>query len=223
MIDFFSWVTSVFATSAVATGVVIFFGRTWVQTRLQEGIKAEYAEQLETLRADLKLKADERVAELQSTLAVASTARTAAFTNVFDRRVSAIAAIHSTLLDLNGRLTDYIAGFNSEENLDKCHKDVLDAFAAFEPKYRENLIFLPEGLARDLAKLKQEHVSITNVFRFMVHKKDNPMAAQQHLQLLERLNEDVPKSMEALQAAMRAILDGDKITISKVTVMNTPN
>ena len=80
---------------------------------------------------------------------------------------------------------------------------------------------MPEGLASDLAKLKQEHVSITNVFRFMVHKKDNAMATQQYLQLLERLNEDLPKSMAALQAAMRAILDGKQIIISKITVMNT--
>ena len=105
--------------------------------------------------------------------------------------------------------------------MDKRHQEVVDAFAAFEPKYRENLIFLPEGLASDLAKLKQEHVSITNVFRFMVHKKDNAMAMQQYLQLLERLNEDLPKSMAALQAAMRAILDGKQIIISKITVMNT--
>ena len=217
MSDFVDWLGSVVATSTVVTGLAITIGRSWVLERMKAGIKAEYDERLEELRSNLKLKADQRVVELQSSLTLASMSKTVAVTNIYERRVNAVAAIYSRLLELNNQLINYIKGFTSDDQLDERFDEVLTAFKAFEVAYLEHLIFVPEEIAAKLTMLRQEHISMTNVFRNMVHKKNNANAALQHQSLIKRLDSDTEASMKNLEGAMRNLLGGDAIAVTRIT------
>ena len=222
MENFLSWLADTwgreFAGGVVGGGAVTAIGfsvmRQWLAVRLREGIKSEYDMRLEGFRSDLAQKANERVAELQTTLALAASAKTVAFTNIYERRIDAVKAIYRSLAPLNERLNEYV-GINHSSLHEPLHGQVIDAIGAFDPVYFEHVIFLPKEMADRLKSLRLHHRTLTNMFHNHVQEQTGWLASPSHLEVLKLLNEDVNASMKALESAMRGLLDKDAIAIQE--------
>lgn len=222
-------------TSTVVTGLALAVFTMWIKSRIEQGIKAEYDVRLESHKAQLKREADLEVEKqkaeatrqlesLKSTLAVAAASRTTAFSNIYERRLNAIAAIHGKLVEVNRRLRSYVAQFEfaGMPSKDDRHQELVKAIEALEPSLLEHMLFLPKALSDRLAALRQEHIKLANRFRLMVHDRNDDAAFNRWSEISDYCEGELKASMEDLEAAMRATLDGDDIVVTRIEVDGAP-
>lgn len=219
------------ATSAIVTGTALAVFTVWIKARIEHGIKAEYDIRLESHKAQLKREADLEVEKhkaeatrqlesLKSTLAIAAASRTTAFSNIYERRLNAIAAIHGKLVEVNRRLGAYVAEFEftGMPSKDDRFKELAKAMGALEPSLLEHMLFLPKALSDRLTNLRQQHISLANRFRVMVHERSDDASWKQWSEIAEYFDGELKASMEELEAAMRATLDGEDIVVTRIEV-----
>ncbi len=222
------------AGGALGAGVLFWLSKAWLMTRIQESVKHEYARGLETHKAQLKRDSDieleqqrasagRQLEELKSALAVAATSRNVAFSNIYERRVNAIAAIHGPLVEVNRRLGAYIAMFElpGMGTHDDRVKKLAEAFETFEGSYLQHNIFLPKPVADQLTRLRASHVTISNFFRLRVHgQPPSGETGDAWAKLVIQFEGEVKELMDEVEKAMRDLL-GD-VSVTRVEATAAP-
>ncbi|MCK4340570.1 MAG: hypothetical protein KAY37_02455 [Phycisphaerae bacterium] len=95
----------------LVAGAIVFLFRSWIAERLRQSIAHEYAQKLETFKAQ-HVAATERLraelAEKAATAAVATSTMTATHLAAYDRRLAAMETIWRKTVELRGRVPRFV-------------------------------------------------------------------------------------------------------------------
>jgi hypothetical protein len=221
--DFAVTLLSSASVSAALSGALVWLLRTWIGERLRSAIQAEYAEKLEILKAQLKAEADLKLEnwraalkgqadveleKLRASLAIAAAARNAQYGGLVERRFEAIASVHGLLLRFHQAVHQlvqpnlFVRGPANEESSEA----VYQTSVAFENAYPHKKIFLPKSLSDQIDHIRQSLVSNANLYQMMVVPKQD---YERHLEVYVRVSNELPKTIAALEAELRALM-GDE-------------
>ena len=226
MNDVLSWLGQAAIGSIGAAAVLTFLGKEWVKTRLQEGVKAEYAKSLqshkadleaensknlEVLKAQLKGEADLAQEKLRHELQIASARENLMFTRLHEKRIVAIESVHQKLHVLNASVGRYIHAHGPWQT--SAQNQQLDELVKASEDFRSALvntqIFLPRGITKSLDELDKTLSKIANEHTFVV----NPTSARPNTELwlkqIELFQSDVLAAIEQLHEDIRIAL-GDR-------------
>lgn len=223
--DFAVVLLSSASVSIVLTGALVWLLRTWIGERVRSAIQTEYAEKLETLKAQLQADAalkletykatlkgrgDAEIEKLRASLAIAAAQRNTQYGGLVERRFEAIASVHGLLLRFHQAVHQLVqpALFVTEPSNDERSEAVYQASVEFENAYPKNKIFLPKALSDQIDHIRQSLVSNANVYQMLVvPKKDH----QRHLEVYTKVSDELPKTIAALEAELRALMGDESV------------
>jgi hypothetical protein len=111
MRDFIKTVASSAAVSAALTAVLIWLSREWISTRLKASIQHEYAEKLETLKAQQKAEHEVAILSIKSAMEREASLQSAAHRSfaegqraALERKLDAVDKLWGRILHLRGNL-----------------------------------------------------------------------------------------------------------------------
>ncbi|KVH43553.1 hypothetical protein [Burkholderia diffusa] len=230
MSDFAVVMLSSAGVSGALTGALVWLLRTWIGERVRGAIQAEYAEKLEvvkaqlqadaalkleTYKATLKGQGDVELEKLRASLAIAAAQHNAQYGGLLERRFEAIASIHGLLLRFHQAVhqmvqpTLVVSGPSNEERSDAVYL----ANVAFESAYPDKKIFLPKALSDQIDHIRQALVSNANVYQMLVVPKRD---SQRHLEIYSKVSNELPKTIAALEAELRALMGDEQASDSLV-------
>ncbi|WP_429440910.1 hypothetical protein [Paraburkholderia sp. GAS33] len=209
--------------SVALTAALVWLLRTWIGERVRGAIQAEYAEKLETLKAQLQAEAalkletyratlkgqgEAELEKLRTSLAIAAAARNAQFGGLVERRFEAIASVHGMLLRFHRAVHQmvqpnlFVRGPTNEERSEA----VYQASVSFEDAYPDKKIFLPKSLSDQIDHIRQSLVSNANLYQMMVVPKQD---YERHLDIYVKVNNELPATIAALETELRTLM-GDE-------------
>src|SRR5258706_7153094 len=150
-------------TGAVVATAIVWVSKNWISEKIKGGIKAEYDNQLEILKAKLKSESDVEVERLRSQLSIAAAERQFRFSKLHEKRADAIAEVYALLQPFVSALADYVkiietsAGPSREDR----NKKVTETGNAFLQYYSAKKIFIPVSVAKKLMKFKRCYAKLT--------------------------------------------------------------
>lgn len=226
MADWISFVVVMLSSAGVSitlSGALVWLLRAWIGERVRGAIQAEYAEKLETLKtqlqadaalkletykATLKERGDAELEKLRASLAIAAAQRNAQYGGLVERRFEAISLVHGLLLRFHQAVYQLVQPtlFVSGPSGEKCAEAVYHASVEFEATYPHKKIFLPKSLSDQIDHIRQSLVSNANVFQMLVVPKQD---YERHLEVYVKVSEELPKTIAALEAELRALMGDD--------------
>ncbi|MFC6307229.1 hypothetical protein E2553_37790 [Paraburkholderia dipogonis] len=230
-LDFAVVMLSSAGVSVALTAALVWLLRSWIGERVRGAIQAEYAEKLETLkvqlqaeaalkletyRATLKGQGDAELEKLRASLAIAAAARNAQYGGLVERRFEAIAAVHGLLLRFHQAVHQlvqpnlFVRGPTNEESSEAVYQTSI----AFESAYPDKKIFLPKSLSDQIDHIRQSLVSNANLYQMMVVPKQD---YERHLEVYVKVSNELPKTIAALEAELRALMGDEPTSAPPVT------
>jgi hypothetical protein len=203
------------AVSAALTGFLVWLTKTWIGERLKNAIKAEYDQQLETHKAQLKTASDVEVERLKAQLSLDASERIVLFTRLQERRFEVIAETYALLRALHEAIRTYKPFTEPEKD-----ERVTNAFNALRMYYPKKDIFLPASTAEKITAIHDELVKIFEEYRG--EKKETPagiMAAsfvRRVFSARAQLNRQMAVALAELANELRTLL-GDTNTSASDT------
>jgi hypothetical protein len=212
------------SASMVLSSALVWLLRTWIGERVRGAIQDEYAQKLETLKAQLQADAnlkletykaalkgqgDVELEKLRASLSVEAAARNAQYGGLIERRFNAVASAHGLLLRFHQAVQQMVQPdlFARGPSNDERSETVYQASVAFEKAYPDQKIFLPKLLSDQIDHIRQSLVSNANVYQMLIAPKQD---YEHHLKVYVKVNDDLPKTIAALEAELRALM-GDKV------------
>ena len=150
--------------SAMFSGAIIWLFKSWISERLKNAIAHEYAQKLETHKAQLKAQSDVEIEKLKSELQIAASERNIKLTKVFEEQADIIAAVYAKLIALRDAVDNYIGfmreiGSNkAQDTLEKMH----NAHREFGGYFYPRRIYIPVATANKITELE---ISLGRVFK----------------------------------------------------------
>jgi SpoVK/Ycf46/Vps4 family AAA+-type ATPase len=201
--------------SAVFSAAIIWLFKSWISERLKNAIAHEYAQKLETHKAQLQAASGIELEQLKSKLQIAASERNIKLTSTFERQAETIATVYRQLLALQDA-TENIRGvlmsteepnkIELQDALGKANREFADFFFPHE-------IYLPIETAKKIHKfaltLKQMLHDQHFVKILESHPATNP-ALQESLkrryESLDKKEMDIPELLTSLKDDFQKIL-----------------
>jgi hypothetical protein len=210
------------AASIAGSGALTFLLRTWISERMKGSIQAEYAVQLETVKAQLKSAADLQLAvhsadlkrnadveqeKLRAQLAATASERNTLLAALTTRRFDAIADVHAALLRFHGALANMTAPIRLDGTDESALvQAVASASQALNETFVARQIFLTEATARKVSEIRQMLVSSGNLFHFGVTRNQEADRFAKWLEIDAKLSGPVAVAIDDLARELRTLM-----------------
>ena len=203
-------------SSGFVSSLVVWLTKTWISERLKDSIKHEYAQKLETYKAELKAVNDVELEKLRSNLNILACERQIEFSKLQEKRTDTIEKMYSLLKDVYLAIEDYTKIFVpvGDKSQEEKRNIVYNTYDSFNKYYHHKIIFLPFETVKSIDQLNKEFVEVFNKFRLGVELKSNEIEKTNVWEELYSLKESMTKSLEKLENDFR-LLVGDKSNLKK--------
>jgi hypothetical protein len=197
-------------TGAVVATAIVWMSKNWISEKIKGGIKAEYDNQLEILKAKLKSESDVEVERLRSQLSIAAAERQFRFSKLHEKRADAIAEVYALLKPFVSALADYVnileaEGGPSREDRNKKVRETGNAFLLY---YSAKKIFIPVSVAKRIDEILKVLREAHGQFAYLVDFPKNP-DIQKWVDIFEKINGLSDKALFELENDFRRLL-GDE-------------
>ena len=211
-----NFLTQLFASASVSvalSGLLIWITKSWISARLQQAIKSEYEQKLETHKAQLKAQSDVELEKLRSRLSISAIEHEVRFSRLHEKRAEVIAQTYTLLKNLYLRLANYVKVFEPAGESPKEHrrKEAADAHQTFRSYYTTRLIFLPKATASKLEDIDSQLVKTLNEFALSVEMSQNASgdSIKKWMQIFDRVNGEIKDALGELEDELRRLI-GDE-------------
>lgn len=141
--------------------MLLWLTRSWISARLENAIRYEYDQKLETHKATLKAQTDVELEKLRSDLAIIANERSIKLTKLHEIRAEVIADTYSLLRELHNSIAEYVKAFipAGDRSQEDRRNEVVKAHATFFKYYSRKRIFLPRDTVEkiDTVELNSRH------------------------------------------------------------------
>lgn len=200
--------SSVFASSVVAAGIIFVF-KTFISEGIKAAIQHEYAQKLEALKVQLQCESEKEIERLKAQLQVTAAERNVRYSRVFERAAEALEGIFSRTVELQGAIFEYtgpalVTADRDETKLKEIAGQKLDEFMAY---YRPRVIYLP----RETDKKIQEYIKALQGFlmRFAMLKMmppTNPSWEKHSKEVVATQTEELPKLYTIMAESLHKVI-----------------
>ena len=211
-----NFVTQLIASAGVSvalSGLLIWITKSWISARLQQAIKSEYEQKLETHKAQLKAQSDVELEKLRSRLSISAIEHEVRFSRLHEKRAEVIAQTYTLLKNLYLRLANYVKVFEpaGDTSKEQRRKEAADAHQAFRSCYTTKLIFLPKVTAKKLEDIDAQLVKTFNEFVYSVEMKQNAGGdgIEKWMQIFDRVSGEIKDALGELEDELRRLI-GDE-------------
>lgn len=133
------------ALSTLLALAIIYLSKTWISERLKSSIQSEYAQKLETHKAQLKAESEVTIVKLRSDLEIAANERSIKLSEVFEKQADVIAATYSKLVALMRAADCFTVQKNPESGLREFYQETYWKMSKdFSDFIEPNKIYLPK-------------------------------------------------------------------------------
>ena len=211
--DFVAQIVASAGVSAALSGLLLWVTKSWISERLQQSIRNEYNQKLETHKAQLKAQADVELEKLHSQLSISAAERQILFSHLHEQRAQVVAETYALLKSLYSALANYVKVFElaGETPREQRKQEAAEAHQAFRQYYSTKLIFIPKAVATKLENIDFELVKTFNEFVFGVEMKIKVGADgyDKWMKIFERVNGEVKVALAELEDEFRRLI-GDE-------------
>jgi hypothetical protein len=178
---------------------------------LNNAIKNEYDQKLETHKAELKARSDVEIEKLKSALSVSAAERHFKFSKLHEERAAVIAETYSLLKEVFVTVQDYVKIFEpaGDKPRDERRKIATDAHSALRNYYPKKIIFIPKSTAKKLEEIDMKLVQIFNEFAYTIDFQNGRGDAMKWNDLFERMGGEMKDILGELEDEFRKLL-GDE-------------
>lgn len=201
------------SVSVALSGLLLWITKSWISERLQQAIKSEYDQKLETHKAQLKAQADVEIEKLRSQLSISATEHEVRFSHLHELRAEVIAETYALLKTMYSRLANYVKIFEPAGDTPKEQRrmEAAEAHQNFRQYYSTKLIFLPKATSAKLEAIDLQLVKTFNEFVFGVEMKEKAGAGgfEKWMEIFDRLNGEIKTALGELEDEFRRLI-GDE-------------
>lgn len=201
-------------STIVSTGIVGLFGWMYqvaISERIRSGIQTEYAQKLETHKAELKAQGDVEIERLRSRLSLVAAQKSIVFSKLHEKRGEAVEAIYGPLRQVHYWLGELVNPVELTGTTPK--SESFGKLEAAHTRFREALmangIYLPARVAEMLEELNKQVLSTGNVFIRFVWKAERP-DVNMWIESEKRCSGEIKSALTELESALRQLLGGDE-------------
>ena len=201
-------------SSTVVTGLLLWLTKSWIAERLQNSIRHEYDQKLESHKSQLKYEADSELEKIKAELQIEAAKRNIQFSKIFEEIANTVVEVYLKLVVFMEAVGSYVSiidwtGEPSKEEKRKLASEKMNEFLAY---YKSRKIYLPEATAEKVEKFWIGLYEITIDFMRGVEQgrdekrkdgKDTWMEAHNYM------SKHVPEVLKALEKEFRSILGVD--------------
>jgi hypothetical protein len=162
-IDGVALLLSILANVLILAGGLLWLAlRTSVAERIKAQIQSEYAEKLETFKAQLKGQADLEIEKLRSQLAITAAERQVRFSRLHEKRAEVIAELYKLLAATHAAVESFVADdvpFNIVDLppwKDRA-ESAEQAISAMRNYFVPHAIFVPKPVSDRIAELSKQY------------------------------------------------------------------
>ncbi len=197
-------------TGAVVATAIVWVSKNWISEKIKGGIKAEYDNQLEILKAKLKSESDVEVERLRSQLSIAADERQFRFSKLHEKRADAIAEVYALLKPFVSALADYVKVVESADgpSREDRNKKAIETGNAFLLYYSSKKIFIPVSVAKKIDEILKTLREAHFQFSYLVDVPERP-DLQKWVDIFEKINGLSDKALFELENDFRRLL-GDE-------------
>ncbi|MEA5114793.1 MAG: hypothetical protein VB050_12280 [Geobacteraceae bacterium] len=212
--------------SAILSGGLLWFTKSWISERLKNAIKSEYDEKLEThkaqlkaqtdieietLKANLKSQNDVEIEKLKSNLSIATAEHHVTFSKLHEQRAQVIADSYAFLKEVYLKIQDYVKVFEpaGDKSRDERRKHAVEAHLNLRDYYPKKIIYLPKATAEKIEKIDMALVQTFNEFVFTVDMKKHNSDLGKWVEIFKRMDGEMKDALNDLEDEFRLLL-GDK-------------
>jgi hypothetical protein len=210
----FDTIVAAIMSSTVVTGMLIWLTKSWISERLQNSIRHEYDQKLESYKSQLKYQTDSELERIKADLQIEAAKRNIQFSKIFDDIANTVAEVYSKLGAFKDSVGDYVnimewPGGPSKEERRKIVGEKMNEFLEY---YKSRKIYLPEATAEKVDVFWQGLYEISIDFMYGVEQggderrkddKDTWSKAYNYM------SKHVPSVLKALEKEFRNILGVD--------------
>jgi Fe-S cluster assembly scaffold protein SufB len=211
--DFAIQLISSASVSVALSGLLLWITKSWISERLQQAIKSEYDQKLETHKEQLKAQSEIEIEKLRSQLRISATEHEILFSRLHEKRAEVIAEIYQLLKNVYARLANYVKPFvpAGDTPKEQRRKEAEDAHQEFQKYYATKLIFLPKATATKLEEIDLQLVKTFNDFVFGVEMTQSAggNGFEKWIQIFERVNVEIKVALGELEDELRRLM-GDE-------------
>lgn len=226
--DFVVTLLSSASASVILSSALVWLLRTMIGEHMRGAIQAEYAEKLETLKAQLQADAavkletykatlkgqgDAELEKLRASLAIAAVERNQKISGLIQRRFDAISATYAPLHRLVGATAEYVQVVDlAAEQREDLRVAMGKVQADFDGVFDEQRIFLTKPLADQIARIRHLCITAARRFRHSVGDGTDPLGdGHEWLKVIDQIESDAQLALHALEVGLRAMM-GDEPT-----------
>lgn len=206
-------ITSIMSSGVVA-GILIWLTKSWISERIQNSIRHEYDQKLESHKAQLKYEADTELEKIRAELQIEAAKRNIQFSKIFEEIANTVVEVYSRLVVLKDAVGSYVSitGWSGEPPKEEKRKIVSEKLNEFLSYYKARKIYLPEATAEKVEEFWRGLYNISIDFMLGVEqgrderrKDDSDTWMEAH----KYMSKQVPGVLKALETEFRRILGVD--------------
>ena len=214
MSDIIISILSSAAVSAALSAGLVFLAKSWISVRLENAIKSEYDQKLESLKAQLKSQYDTELEKLKSQLRLDAFRHETQIADLHARRAETISETYIRLRKLHVLTHDYIsfAGEATAESREQRRIAVAESIDEFEKYYYPKELFVPESTAVQINELRRKHLNVLYRFkRYVEFGHDFEKSEDTWLATVNTMDKDIVPVFDALKSEFRKLLGDSPI------------
>lgn len=165
---------------------------------------------LEIVKAKLKSESDVEIEKLKSKLNIAAAERSLRFSNLQDRRATAIAAVYASLKPFLDAMADYVNLFEAVGGPSRTERGskAVKAGNAFIQLYSAKKIFIPKEIAKKIDEMNDQLKSAHIGFAYLVDLPPEP-DRDQWVEIYNKIKNISDTAVKDLEDDFRRLLGDD--------------
>lgn len=202
--------------SGVLTAALVWLARTWMSERLQQSIKHEYEQKIESFKASVKSQYDVELEKLKSDLKVASIEHEVKFKRLHEKRADVVAETYALLRKMHRSLSEYVSILEPYGISPQAERRIVavDDYNNFSKMFSMNIIFFPASIVDKLENIARLHRMTIIEFRNGVETSRELDSTDKWSELFERVKYEINTTLKDLEDEFRVLL-GDTPALSK--------
>jgi uncharacterized protein YaaR (DUF327 family) len=200
--------TTVLSSGAFSSALFFLF-RNWISERIKASIEHEYAQKLETHKAQLKSQTDIAIVRLKADLEIAAMERNVRFSKIFERMAETIAETYKRLValkELAGSCTELLDSPLKAERME-AYRQAVNDFLNF---IRPNTIYIPAETSKKVATffntLRESVVRFSQVDAFRNSPAARPDKLEAMYNAFLKVSDEIPDLLDLLAVEFQSQL-----------------
>ena len=190
--------------SAMFSAAIIWLFKSWISERLKNAIAHEYAQKLETHKAQLQAASGIELEQLKSKLQIAASERNIKLTTVFETQAEVVATTYKNLIILRDNV--FAAVISSPVTDEKAAHAIEESRRMFYVHFLQHEIYIPKATAKAVLDFAQKLYSAKAQYECHMRQPPNPQTASQLQDTLNTLYKEIPRLLELLKDDFQKIL-----------------